>query len=365
MRADLFCQVIDNLGDIGVMWRLARQLASEKQWEIRLWVDKIESLAQIQPDIHPSRPQQFWQTIDVRRWPEPWQHTAPCEIAIAGFSCPLPNDYLAALSKRRSTVWIQLEYLSAQEWVGSFHAKSSQRNDGLRPVFFFPGFTSDTGGLIRETGLIDQRVLWQQDQDKQKEWLRALGVNTTPDQRLVSVFTYPHAPIHRLIEQLQASGKKYHLLIPTGVTSLQPVCADTNVSWQTIPFLTQPDYDRLLWSCDLNLVRGEDSFVRAIWAAKPLLWQIYPQQDGVHHQKLDAWLARTTLPTSVGQAMHEWADGQLDVDMTNSLVGEGWGNWQRSSQSLCHELSNQTDLAGNLDAYCRDHNCSQYMPGHV
>jgi uncharacterized repeat protein (TIGR03837 family) len=59
-----------------------------------------------------------------------------------------------------------------------------------------------------------------------------------------------------------------------------------------LPWLSQPDYDRLLWSCDLNFVRGEDSFVRAQWAGVPFVWQIYPQHDGVHAAKLDAFLDR-------------------------------------------------------------------------
>jgi hypothetical protein len=59
-----------------------------------------------------------------------------------------------------------------------------------------------------------------------------------------------------------------------------------------LPFLPQVRYDELLWACDLNFVRGEDSFVRAQWAAKPFVWQIYPQAEDAHRVKLDAFLAR-------------------------------------------------------------------------
>lgn len=336
------------------MWRLARQLSSEKQWSIRLWVDKLESLAKLQPDIDPDRAQQFWRTIDIRRWPEPWRDIEPYEVTIAGFSCPLPDAYVAALRKQISPIWIQLEYLSAEDWVGSFHAKTSQRNDRLRPVFFFPGFTPDTGGLIREANLLEQQQRWQREPDEQISWLHALGVNVSREQKLVSVFAYPHAPIHTLIEQLQTTDKQYHLLIPAGATSTKPVRAAANVSWQTIPFLSQPDYDHLLWSCDLNLVRGEDSFVRAIWAGKPMLWQIYPQKDGVHHQKLDAWLAMAHLPPKIGQAMHEWADGELNTDITGNLTGQKWTHWHQSSQLFRAKLLEQADLASNLDAFCQE-----------
>ena len=61
---------------------------------------------------------------------------------------------------------------------------------------------------------------------------------------------------------------------------------------RVLPFVSQPDYDKLLWACDLNFVRGEDSFVRAQWAGKPFIWHIYPQDKNLHHVKLRAFLQR-------------------------------------------------------------------------
>jgi uncharacterized repeat protein (TIGR03837 family) len=52
----------------------------------------------------------------------------------------------------------------------------------------------------------------------------------------------------------------------------------------------QQGFDRLLWSCDFNIVRGEDSFLRAQWAAKPFIWHIYPQEDDYHLIKLRAFM---------------------------------------------------------------------------
>src|SRR6185312_8401402 len=62
----------------------------------------------------------------------------------------------------------------------------------------------------------------------------------------------------------------------------------------TVPFLAQDRYDELLWACDVNFVRGEDSFVRAQWAARPFVWHIYPQDEGAHWVKLAAFLQRYT-----------------------------------------------------------------------
>lgn len=358
LSADLFCQVVDNLGDVGVMWRLARQLRQEKNWHIRLWVDNLESLQQIEPNIDPSLQTQIHLDIEVRQWPSRWEPVTPHRIVIAGFSCELPDDYLQQLAATENPVWLQLEYLSAEDWVSSFHGLHSKRNDALKPVFFFPGFNESTGGLIREHHLLKDRDRWLETEHRH-QWLASLNINPPDDARLVSVFTYPQAPLHLFIEQLQQTGQRFHLLVP----SKQPQSVLPNyppnerVTWQAIDFLPQPDYDKLLWSCDLNLVRGEDSFVRAIWAGKPMLWQIYPQKDRAHHAKLDAWLELTKLPTAIGNAMHEWADGQLATDLTGSLVAGanrgGWHAWQKSSQSFCQALGKQTDLATRLDGWVR------------
>ena len=44
---DIFCTVVDNYGDIGVCWRLARQLAAEHGFAVRLWVDDLASFARL------------------------------------------------------------------------------------------------------------------------------------------------------------------------------------------------------------------------------------------------------------------------------------------------------------------------------
>ena len=345
--ADLFCRVVDNLGDIGVMWRLARQLSADKGWQIRLWVDQLSSLATIEPSVDSKKAEQICQHIEVCHWPAPWLPIEPRPIVIAGFSCDLPSDYLKQFATHTDPIWLQLEYLSAEHWVESFHGLHSQRNDVLKPVFFFPGFTPNTGGLLREADLITKRQHWKSHADGTR-WLASLGVQPVGKPKLVSVFTYPHAPLHCLIEQLEQTSQRYHLLVPS-TQSLPSQPAGDQVTWQSIPFLSQPDYDKLLWSCDLNLVRGEDSFVRAIWAGQPLLWQIYPQKDGAHHAKLKAWLDLATPPSAVAQAMHEWADGKLTTDLIPLLTGDGWQQWCQSSHALSEQLAQQTDLATKLD----------------
>lgn len=364
-RADLFCRVIDNLGDIGVMWRLARQLSAEKNWSIRLWVDDMNALTRLLPGTNADCPVQHHQGVTICHWSSDAsdQHmtaAVPHEVVIAGFSCALPTTFMDKMCRPTPPIWIQLEYLSAEPWVRDFHGHTSVRADGLAPVFFFPGFESGTGGLLRETTLLKDRDHWQSDLTLQLNWLNSVGITLTPTARqatrLISVFAYPDAPIDQLWLALAQSTKPSILLIP-GDASFHRLPKDfgsnTHIRWQPIPFLSQPDYDRLLWSTDLNIVRGEDSFVRAIWAKRPFIWHIYPQAARAHMIKLNAWLARTSLPNQVQTALRQWVTEdqwrQLGSTLGQSLDTVTWSSWQTASQQLSHALAQLPDLATGLD----------------
>lgn len=350
---DLFCRVIDNLGDIGVSWRLARQLAGEKGCTVRLWVDDLSSLRKLEPDIDLSLALQTVRSVCVHAWDPAvlsFDIDSPADMVIAAFSCDLPDAYLRRMVERRSlhpTRWIQLEYLSAEPWVEDFHQRSSLRSDGLSPIFFFPGFTPQTGGLIREDDI--GSVTPPPD----RQWLSSLGLSdddiATP--RIVSVFTYPGAPLLEWARQLEQLETSTLVLIPQGVrTQLDSAHSPqfSRVRWKSIPFLRQPDYDRLLRSMDFNIVRGEDSFVRAIWAGKPFVWHIYPQEQRVHHEKLQAWLNRAGLPAGVHQLMHQWSDGLAPAAWNDWLSGLSWGVWQQTCLQHRQQLFEQEDLATQL-----------------
>jgi uncharacterized repeat protein (TIGR03837 family) len=285
---DLFCRVVDNLGDAGVCWRLARQLAAEHGAAMRLWIDDPSALARLVPEaraggsVHGVRIE-AWRDDDPRlAAPRPGEIA---EIVVGAFACELPPGYRAAMRTRRP-VWLNLEYLSAEDWVATHHGLPSPKADGLVEHFFFPGFDDRTGGLLREADLAARRDAF--DGAARAAFLASIGVEPRPGERLASLFCYPHAPARALLDALASRAEPWRVLVPAGV--------DASVAGHPlavpVPFLPQRDYDRLLWSCELNLVRGEDSIVRALWAARPFAWQIYPQPDAVRHRKLAAFLER-------------------------------------------------------------------------
>ena len=313
LRWDIFCRVVDNLGDAAICWRLARQLANEYSLTVRLWIDQPQALSRLVPGARPGQTQdrvdiEYWRDDDPRlSSPEPEQLA---DVVIAGFACELPAGYRRAMRSRRP-VWINLDYLSAQTWVDTHHGLPSPKSDGLIEYFFFPGFTPASGGLLRETDLIERHDRFAQDPLARIDFLRSLGIKARPGERFVSVFCYPDSPMTELIDGLQTRAHPpqgvtrtpdhWRVLIPQGIA---PELTDRS-RFSRVPFLSQTDYDRLLWCCDLNFVRGEDSLVRALWSGGPLIWQAYRQADGAHLPKLDAfidrWLDVAKVPDTAAQ----------------------------------------------------------------
>ncbi len=310
---DIFCAVVDNYGDIGVTWRLARQLAHEYQLSINLWVDDLHSFSHILPQLNPANPVQCFHGVEIRQWNTPLDIPfSPGRVIIEAFACDLPTNVLERLIEQHQSagekppLWLNLEYLSAETWVDGCHALPSLQTSGLKKFFYFPGFTSKTGGLICEKELSSQRERWQSNPNHKMALFEQLGLSgIEQDDMLISIFSYETPALEALCELWQSSPQKIHALLPLGralnslsrwlpctVEDLVPgqKIVHKNLTLHILPMTDQQDFDRLLWSCDVNIVRGEDSFLRAQWAAKPMIWHIYPQEDDYHLIKLEAFM---------------------------------------------------------------------------
>ena len=303
MRWDIFCNVVDNFGDIGVSWRLARQLAAEHGAEVRLWVDDLATFGRLAPALDCAADMQSLDGIEVRRWVTPFPAVEPGDVVVETFGCELPAPYVEAMAARAPPpVWVNLEYLSAEPWVGGCHGLPSPHPRlPLTKFFFFPGFASGTGGALIEKGLAGRRLEFQSDADGVARYLTSLGVPPRAQgEQLVSLFGYPQAPIAALLDAWAAGARPVRAFAFAGTAVADVLAArgltgggrDGALTAQVLPFLSQDDYDRMLWSCDWNFVRGEDSFVRAQWAGQPFVWQIYRQDEEAHLIKLEAFLER-------------------------------------------------------------------------
>lgn len=303
MQWDLFGRVVDNHGDIGFGWRLAADLAARGE-RVRFWIDDASALGWMAPRGAAG--------VRVARWDDATR-VAPGDVVVELFGGGLPDPFLAAMAGlARPPPWIDVEYLSAEPDAERSHGLPSPQQigpgAGLTRWFFFPGFGAGTGGLLREADLVER-----QDRFSRSAFLHSLGVHDAPGPpggpRVASLFCYGNAMLPSLLDAL--AHEPALLLATAGHASRQvgqalgPILRRGRLRAVLLPLLEQPDYDRLLWSCDLNFVRGEDSWIRAQWAGVPFVWQAYPQDDGAHVAKLEAFLDRFVddAPRDLGSAL--------------------------------------------------------------
>lgn len=380
VQAQLFCRVIDNHGDAGVCWRLARQLASEFGVSVSLVMDQPAALLPLLTTIERETITAAQESTGVNLFS--WQEVADGrviltepDLVIEAFACELPALCLQRMQQQDKTpYWVNLDYLSAEDWVAGCHGLSSiHPPTGLKKTFFFPGVTPETGGLLREQGLLEAHAQWQTEAGGREALLRELdfaeAADCAADMLLVSLFTYESAAVAGTIAALAELDRPVLCLVPEGrvVASLKQVQALSvagkpgreneyrlgALRLKVIPFRSQPEYDRLLSLCDFNLVRGEDSFVRAQWAGKPMLWHVYEQEDGAHLVKLDAFMQHYTegmdkmSAAELGRLWQAWNRGQ-DCRGLWAPALDKLSVWHRQARLWRDKMARQVDLASNL-----------------
>lgn len=349
---DVFCHVVDNWGDVGVCWRLCRQLGAADQ-RVRLWIDDATALDWMAPGARDGRVP----GVTVHDWPRTQPDAPPPplpagDVLIEAFGCHVPDAWVAALlpaigQDGRPTVWLNLEYLSAEPWVARSHGLPSPvlhgPLTGRTKWFFFPGFTPDTGGLLLEADLPVRQAAFDA-----LAWRAGIGRHDGP---WVSLFCYEPAALPRLVAQPALANALW--LVAAGRSTAAwaalrpPLPAGARA--QVLASIPQPAFDERLWACDLNLVRGEDSLVRALWAGQPFLWQLYPQDDGVHFDKLAAFLRWFDGPPDWHAWMRAWNDAP-DAEPP-PLTPQRLAVWREAARDTRARLLAQDDLLTRLLAF--------------
>ncbi|MNQ13958.1 hypothetical protein D3C85_268870 [compost metagenome] len=354
MQWDIFCKVIDNHGDLGVCWRLASQLAAAGE-RARLWVDDPTALNWMAPAGCDGVQVIDWSDAEAVR--RAVADPAP-EVLVEAFGCDPEPELIARFAQAPgpAQAWINLEYLSAEPYVEKLHRLPSPvfkgPGAGLTKRFFYPGFTPATGGLLREPDLMARQARFDR-----ARWLQAQQIPWQEGERLVSLFCYEPPALAALLAQLAADPVPTRLLVTAGraAHAVQACLANTDtpdrppggrgsLSISYLPYLSQADFDHLLWACDLNFVRGEDSLVRALWAGAPLVWQIYPQDDDAHHVKLNAWLDWLGAPPELRLFHHAWNGfGDAPLPPPGPLDA-----WRETAHAARGRLLAQDDLLAQL-----------------
>lgn len=370
---DIFCRVIDNFGDIGVTWRLAKQLNQEHNFAVRLWVDNLAAFQAICPAVKNTE-QQMHKGVQICRWRDDDDFSAQncADVVIEAFACQLPDDYLALMRAKQAVLWLNLEYLTAEPWAAACHTLPSLQSGGLQKYFFFPGFTESTGGLLREAGLLERRDGFVASTAQRNEFLASLAVMPQQGERLISLFAYANTALPNWLNALSTDARPNRLLVLQGPlqASLAEWFAEKSLrvgheyqkgslTVQVLPYIQQESFDKLLWCCDLNCVRGEDSFVRAQWAGKAMLWHIYPQEENAHLYKLEAFLALYShllgedAECALNNLWRRWNQGG-DMAAAWQLFAEHEQALQSHALRWSEQQNKQADLATKLACFYQD-----------
>ncbi len=356
---DIFCRVIDNFGDAGVTWRLSQRFLALGVLRVRLVIDRPEVLALLVPELDhqkaaASRAQALG--VEVCGW-EAFERTAEKDLRPAGlvletFGCRLPESYERAMAREweartasglpvegSGRLYMNLDYLSAESWIEACHnVWGLHPTLPIRKLWFFPGFTDRTGGVTIEDDYEERRLAFEKEKPA---FLRSLGCD--PEIPRLFLFAYPENALEALVRGLRALRTPLTVLAaPGGAGDAVQNMLDGNEFIRVVRpgFFPQRDFDRLLWASDALIVRGEDSFLRAQLAARPLFWATYATEDRAHVVKMKAWLARTAplMPESV-RALHEranlaWLEGDLPEDLfvrwwkARPELEEGFARWK-------------------------------------
>lgn len=310
MEITVLCKVVDNFGDIGVVFRLCRALSElKKNLEIRLVVSNLDSFAKISKGIDSSKTfQEFrgWKVFD-------WNDNALCkkefsknppEFILECFQCGRPEWLEELLFSPQFNLNVQIvnvEYLTAESWADDFHLlKSGTRSAKIKKINFMPGFTKKTGGLILDKNfmrcLSEKKFalnLVKQNLDK-----KILSEDFS-DSFKILIFSYP-----KNFDFLASAIKEFSFLKKIIVFVASGAGADSakislkkfKVDFVCLPFMQQEVWDAFLSLMDFSFVRGEDSFSRCCLFGNPFIWNIYPQEEEFHIVKLNAFLQKIKIP---------------------------------------------------------------------
>lgn len=372
-EAWVFVRVIDNYGDAGVGWRLSCLLAEYLHMHVRLWIDDTDALNKLVPE--PEKQARI--TIEAWQGDAMMQQQLPAAadpvLVIETFGCELPPQVLERMRQCRP-LWLNWEYLTAEDWAVGLHAMSSLQPNGLEKYFWFMGIDADSGGLLREPDYLAEREKFRQQPQLQQAFRQEYGLPLQHTGQLWLVFAYTSGqwaqwmamwqeadtPVTlwlaggQVIESLRAAK----LIAPEELQQEGDICELGNVTLVRIPFVPQAAFDRLLWLADAAIVRGEDSFVRALWAGLPFFWHIYRQDDDVHLQKLHSfWFkAMQGWPAELRQAFTVLSDDLNGAGAVSSLKREQawqylcahWQSWVKSAAAWSEMLHGQDNALEKL-----------------
>ncbi len=296
MNLTVLCKVVDNFGDIGVCWRMCRRLKLiNPDINLSLIVDDLEAFKRICSQIKVDEKAQVFQGITIYNWKE-YEYCfsefikndgEKMDVILECFQCGRPDwmeEILFEKKLNRTVNVIMIDYLTAEDYAEDFHKLNSlTRSAKVQKVFFMPGFTGKTGGLI-----IDEQ--WK-------------NLSPYDENGPVLIFTYEKnwdglaGAINELFFESENNENSPEILLAQGrgLDSIKLALQkydSVSGNLTVLDYLNQEEWDEMMKKCSILIIRGEESMSRACLSGIPFIWHAYPQSDEYQMVKVNALLER-------------------------------------------------------------------------
>lgn len=364
----ILCKVVDNFGDIGAAFRLAKALSALREnLRLTLVVSDLAAFHAMAKEIDPEKALQTFRYKSslwkVSRWDNPLDESEIPDIILECFQCGRPEWLENALFSdafTRTVQIINIDYLTAEDYAEEFHLlKSGTRKSGIKKIFFMPGFTGKTGGLITNDAGMSAKAS------------KLIQSDARSDFRIL-FFAYEGdcSPIVRALDDFQETMRKkrggFSLSVFLAAGKSQGPFLEawekSGRSFRTerIPFLEQDDFDSLIMRMDFLFVRGEDSLARAALSSIPFVWQAYRQDENYQLVKVDALLERMRVFFDDGTFApirafwRSYNDSESETksgELSRMLVASAEGKDRKGFADFSEALRGNGNLAEHLLAF--------------
>lgn len=311
-NVDIFCVIIDNFGDIGVVYRFAKELKYYKpELNIRVFLDDLNVFKKLNPEINTEKDIQTINEItyinSLKLTKDFMENISSSEFVIETFGCEIPDIYFD-YGNNKTKIVINLEYLSAENWIEEYHCKSAYSSKNwVKKYYFMMGLDEKSGGFTIDESFLNKKQKYIENKEEIINDFINLSLNHfkyRKEFKYFTLFSYEY-DFTNLVKDLGEMNYQSLVFVMSSKTiesinylkenNLLNQISDNFLNYKnayfiTLPFLKQEDYDKILAVCDCNIVRGEDSFTRAISASKPFIWHAYLQENGYQIVKVEAYL---------------------------------------------------------------------------
>ena len=374
MEITILCKVVDNFGDIGVAYRLAKSLVKlikdspqkDSENSINLIMDNLEAFSKICSKVVPIKNFQNVQGINVYNW-NAYDYCydefskndgEKLSVILECFQCGRP-DWMEKIffedKLERTVQVIMIDYLTAEPYAETFHClKSLTRSAKVQKVNFMPGFTEKTGGLIIEE---EWKELPERRRDGgiliftyERNWqplVEALQNNITTEK---TVFVAKGRGQKSFLDAVEAISKKKNIKLSSKAE---------NLNIQVLSYMNQDEWDSFLKECSVLFIRGEESLSRACLSGIPFVWHAYPQSEEYQLVKVRALLERMKQhfsPDDFEIIERLWLDiNSPEAEVAEEEMKTSCKSFLENADKLCYgyrdfalALRKNGDLAQNL-----------------